>query len=150
MRPNQSDGVPLTRKDVVTAFIRHQGKVLLLRRSQRVGSYQGLWAAVSGYLEQGATPLQQAQVEIAEETGIPRDSLRLIQEGLPLRVPAPERGILWVVHPLLFELVGPPPALRLDWESAEARWVDPREMAALATVPQLAQAWRACGNDVDG
>lgn len=149
MHLNPSDEPPLMRTDVVTAFIRHQGKVLLLRRSERVGSYQGRWAAVSGYLEQDSA-LAQALVEIAEETGIPPDSLCLVREGWPLQVPAPERGTLWVVHPLLFELSGPLPESHLNWESAEARWLDPAEIASLETVPQLAEAWRACWGDSDG
>lgn len=144
-----SEGASLVRKEVVTAFIRHQGKVLLLRRSERVGSYRGRWAAVSGYLERDSA-LDQALIEIAEETGLLPDSLRLVREGPPLPVPAPERQTLWVVHPLLFELVGSLPEIRLDWESAEARWVEPAEIPALETVPQLAEAWRVCGPDADG
>jgi 8-oxo-dGTP diphosphatase len=131
----------LVRKDVVTAFIRYQGKVFLLRRSDRVGSYQGRWAAVSGYLERESA-LDQAWVEIAEETGISAGSLRLIREGEPLQVPAPERETLWVVHPFLFELVSPVPEIHLDWESAEARWVYPEEIPLLEGVPQLAEAWQ--------
>lgn len=143
------DETILVRKDVVTAFIRHQGQVLLLRRSDRVGSYPGRWAAVSGYLERDS-PREQALIEIREEIGILPESLRLIREGRPLRVPAPERGTLWVVHPLLFELMGSPCEIRLDWESAEARWLDPAEISSLETVPKLGDAWRACGMDADG
>lgn len=140
--PNREDAEGLVRRDVVTAFIRHGGKVLLLRRSERVGSYRGRWAAVSGYLEL-SSPLSQALREIAEETAIPAQQLRLVREGDPLRVPAPERGTLWVVHPLLFDLTPPEPEIRLDWESAEARWVAPEEIPQLDTVPQLAEAWKA-------
>lgn len=42
--------------EVITAFLRHEGKILLLQRSSEVGSYQGSWAAVSGHLEND-TPL---------------------------------------------------------------------------------------------
>ncbi len=144
-----AEAAGLVRRDVVTAFIRHRGKVLLLRRSDRVSSYPGRWAAVSGYLERGAA-LEQGLIEIGEETGIPAASLRLVREGRPLGVPAPERQTLWVVHPLLFELEGPLPEIRLDWESADARWVDPAEIPALETVPKLAEAWQSCGLNADG
>lgn len=43
-------------------------EVLLLRRSSKVNTCQGLWACVSGSLERGENPLQAARRELAEET----------------------------------------------------------------------------------
>lgn len=43
-------------------------EVLLLRRSSKVSTCQGLWACVSGSLERGENPLQAARRELAEET----------------------------------------------------------------------------------
>lgn len=51
---------------VVTCFLEHDGKIPLLRRSQRVGTYRGRWAGVSGYIEEGNTPYAQALEEIRE------------------------------------------------------------------------------------
>ncbi len=49
--------------EVVTCFLLRRGEggdtLLLLRRSDRVSTYQGLWASVSGYLE-SESPLEQA------------------------------------------------------------------------------------------
>ena len=53
---------------VVTCFLTHRGRILLLKRSDRVGSYRGRWAGVSGYME--TEPDAQALVEIFEETGL--------------------------------------------------------------------------------
>ena len=39
--------------DVVTVFLRNGGAVLLLRRSDEVGSYRGRWGAVAGHAEGG-------------------------------------------------------------------------------------------------
>ncbi|WP_435180372.1 initiation factor 2B [Halorussus sp. AFM4] len=36
---------------VVTCFLRNRGEVLLLRRSDEVGSYAGLWGGVAGHVE---------------------------------------------------------------------------------------------------
>ncbi|MFC6726725.1 initiation factor 2B, partial [Halobium palmae] len=36
---------------VVTAFLRHRGDVLLVRRSDEVGTYRGKWGGVSGFVE---------------------------------------------------------------------------------------------------
>jgi len=134
-------GGHLQRKEVVTAFLRHEGRILLLRRSARVGSYQGRWAGVSGYLED-PTPLQQAWREIREETGLAEGQLHLAGEGKPLQIPDNELDTLWVVHPFLFD-VDDPDAVRLDWESTQARWVTPETLATLGTVPALAEALAA-------
>ncbi|MFB6095104.1 MAG: NUDIX domain-containing protein, partial [Halodesulfurarchaeum sp.] len=52
---------------VVTVFLRNEGAVLLLRRSEEVGSYPGAWGAVAGHAE--GDPESQALAEVEEETG---------------------------------------------------------------------------------
>jgi 8-oxo-dGTP pyrophosphatase MutT (NUDIX family) len=135
----------LRSKPVVTAFLRYRGRVLLVRRSGRVGSYQGRWSAISGYLED-PDPLQQALREIREETGLDTEVLRLRARAEPLEVPAPELGICWMVHPFLFEL-DDPAGIRLDWENTELRWVHPSDLAGMTTVPALAEALASVNPD---
>ena len=137
--------VELRPTPVVTAFLRHQGKVLLVRRSAGVGSYQGRWSAISGYLE-GPDPLRQALREIREETGLDPALLRLRARAEPLAVPAPELGTCWLVHPFLFD-VEDPAGIRLDWENTELRWVAPSELVGMPTVPALAEALSAVSTD---
>ena len=136
---NRSD---LKQTEVVTAFLRHAGRILLVQRSRRVGSYQGRWSAISGYLED-ATPLLQARREIREETGLAGDEVHLVAQAEPIAIQAPELGRLWLVHPLLFD-IDDPEHVRLDWENVEARWVEPDEIENYATVPKLAAVLQAC------
>ena len=122
---------------VVTCFLLDpRGKLLLLRRGSRVGSYQGRWAGVSGYLE--AEPEEQAYTEISEEVGLSRREVRLLARGEPLEVVDTEMDRTWIVHPFLFR-VDDPGKIRLDWEHTEFRWIDPAEMASFPTVPGLAE-----------
>jgi 8-oxo-dGTP pyrophosphatase MutT (NUDIX family) len=137
-----SDKEQLERRAVVTAFLRHEDKVLLLRRSDRVGFYRGRWAGVSGYMED-LTSLEQALLEIREETGLPEEQVHLVGMGQPLEVPTLELSTLWVVHPFLFN-VDDPDAIRLDWENTELRWVKPGELRRYDTVPALAEALESC------
>ncbi len=127
---------------VVTCFLLRRGEggdeLLLLRRSERVGTYRGRWAGVSGYLE-ARTPLEQAYREIEEETGLGRGDLRLLAQGEPLVVPDESIDTRWTVHPFLFEVLRPD-RIRLDWEHTESRWVKPEEVPTLETVPGLAKA----------
>jgi 8-oxo-dGTP pyrophosphatase MutT (NUDIX family) len=127
---------------VVTCFLLRRsptgGEVLLLRRSQQVGTYRGLWAGVSGYLEE-ATALAQAYREIEEEVGLTPDEVTLLRTGEPLVVSDTEAGRRWVVHPFLFE-VRPNAQVQVDWEHTEARWVRPETVSGFETVPQLTEA----------
>ncbi len=132
------DCTGLKRREVVTAFLRHGKSILLVRRSGRVGSYQGLWSGISGFLEE-PTPLQQALREIREETGL-EQGVRLVSAAAPIEVPDPTLDTCWVVYPFLFD-VDAPEQIRLDWENTELRWAAPEEIPELPTVPALAEAF---------
>ena len=95
---------------VVTCFVLRaqagQVEVLLARRSQRVRTYRGAWGGISGYLEPGVGPLQQA---------VGRDGVgRVVSEQLPGRlvgVPVGQR-LVHLVHP---DLLRPHPVrIELD------------------------------------
>lgn len=133
---------------IVTAFLAHRGKVAVFQRSRRVGTYQGAWAGVSGYVER--LPLRQALVEIAEEAGLGAHQVQLRGIGIPLPVRDDELRRDWLVYPFLFE-VRDPDLVRHDWEAEQLRWIEPREIAGLPTVPgldrALAAVWPAFGDD---
>lgn len=125
---------------VVTSFIEDDGKILLLKRSNKVGSYRQRWAGVSGYVEEGVTPLEQALTEIREETGLEESDVRLIKEGLALEVVDQRLDKKWVVHPFHFQLENKAKIIT-DWEHTEYRWIDPDEIGSLETVPNLKETW---------
>ncbi len=122
-------------QDVVTVFLTHHSKVLVLKRSSRVSTYKGHWAGVSGYLE-SEDPLNQAYTEMAEEVGLSRKEVTLMRVGKPLEIVDESRDHAWRVHPFLFA-VHDPEKIRLDWENMEFRWIHPEELAGLRTVPAL-------------
>ena len=119
---------------MVTCFLESDGEILLLRRSERVGSYQGRWAGVSGYIE--TTADEQALVEIEEETGLFGEDLQFIRKGEPLSVEDEQFGVRWLVHPYLFHIKNRE-KIQIDWEHKEARWIDPEEIINYQTVPML-------------
>lgn len=125
---------------VVTAFLIHKDKLLLLRRSRQVGSYQQRWAGISGYVEADQTPLQQVWIELKEEAGLTGNDLTLLKQGLPLEVVDHNLGRVWVVHPFGFDLAEPE-KIKIDWEHSEYKWVDPREILDHTCVPGLFEAW---------
>ena len=139
---SDTHGIPEMRK-VVTAFLEHDGKVLLVRRSQSVGTYRGRWSGISGYLEH--EPLEQALIEIREETGLSGDEIALVKQGESLEILDAEQNRHWRVYPFLFH-VKRPDAIRLDWENLELRWIVPSEIDNYETVPSLKETLTRCLN----
>lgn len=124
----------LQERQVVTCFLESEGEILLLLRSEHVGSYQRRWAGISGYIEK--TPDEQAIVEIAEETGLGEADLKLLSKGKPLLVEDEKLSFRWVVHPFLFHIKDRT-KIEIDWEHQEIRWIDPEDMSNYQTVPML-------------
>jgi len=118
--------------DVVTCVLRNCSEVLLLRRSDAVGSYTGQWAAVSGHAE--GDPDAMAGQEIAEETGLD-DAVTLSRRGDPFDVVDADRGTRWIVHPFLFE--ADERTVEPNYETDEYEWVHPTAILRRETVPDL-------------
>ena len=129
------------RNNIVTAFIEYNGKVLLLRRSQRVKTMKGKWAGVSGYIEAYERPLVRALKEIEEETGLTNKSVRVLREGSTLEAPDNMRPdiITWVVHPFYFH--ASTNIISLDWEHDLYEWINPEQIEKYDTVPRLKEAF---------
>jgi 8-oxo-dGTP diphosphatase len=128
------------RNNIVTAFIEYKGKVLLLRRSQRVKTMKGKWAGVSGYIEAYERPLVRALKEIEEETGLTNKSVQVLREGSTLEAADNMKPdiITWVVHPFYVRTTNN--TVNLDWEHDQYKWVNPKEIENYDTVPKLKEA----------
>ncbi|SER28783.1 NUDIX domain-containing protein [Natrinema salaciae] len=127
---------------VVTAFLRNRGEILLLRRSDSVGTYTGQWGGVSGFAE--GTPDDQVRVEIREETSLEGDAVSLVRSGRPVEFTDPELDREWVVHPFLFDCETREVELSEEHDAAE--WVAPTELLEAVgddreTVPELWTAY---------
>ena len=137
---------------VVTNFLLrtdgNEPRILIVRRSQRVGSYNARWAGISGFVEPGVTPDDQAYTEIREETGLQRDQLRRLKRGAVIEHADASLNRHWYIHPYLFEVLTPD-AIKLDWEATEMRWIAPSELANYETVPKLKEAYESAVNGED-
>lgn len=122
-------------KHVVTSFLEFKGRILLLRRSGKVGTYRGRWAGVSGYIEGCENPYSRAVKEVEEEVGLDRNQIELVKAGSPITIVDREIETLWIVHPFLFK--AETDKIKIDWETLEARWVNPSELRMYETVPML-------------
>jgi len=116
---------------VVSVVLRNRGRILVVRRSEEVGSFRGRWSAISGYLEGREDPRHRAVREVREETGLKGITFRAT--GPPLL--ARDDRTIYVVHPFLFD--APRRQVHLDWENVEHRWIRPEELERFDTVPRL-------------
>jgi 8-oxo-dGTP pyrophosphatase MutT (NUDIX family) len=123
---------------VVTCILEHDGKILLFKRSNQVGTYRGLWGGVAGYVEELEDPYDTAIKEIRQEAGVDVDALELVRKGDPIEISDTYEGrrYNWIVYPFLFH-VQTKELVHIDWEHEEYRWVYPSEVRKLETVPGM-------------
>ena len=124
-------------------------RILLVQRSRNVGSYHEQWAGISGFLEAGVTPDEQAYTEIREETSLQRDQVRMLKRGKVVEHIDEALGRHFFIHPFLFEALAPE-HVQTDWEGVAMRWIDPEDLAAYPTVPKLQEVYESAvsGEDV--
>jgi nicotinamide-nucleotide amidase len=132
--------ITLRVREVVTVFLESNQRILVLRRSDKVSTYQDRWAGVSGYIE--STPDEQALIEIREETGLSSRDVTQVWKGQSLEVVDEKLKTKWIVHPYLFKVKNPD-NIKIDWEHRETRWIKPDEIDTLPTVPKLKEALHA-------
>jgi len=121
---------------IVTSFIRNNGKLLILKRSDRVKTMKGLWAGISGIIENDEEPLKRAKIEIFEEVGITEDKVTLVKSAEGIRVKSPQyENHEWEIYPFLFEAENP--RIKLNWENSQFEWINIEELEKYNTVPSL-------------
>ncbi len=126
-------------RDAITVIIRKKDRVLILKRSDKVGSCRGKWGGVSGHIEKGDSNLEErAMKEVEEETKM---KVRIIRAGEPIL--ARDRSVIWRIHPFLAETEDENPVI--DWEHSKYRWIHPSEVYDFNTVPKLDAVMRNLG-----
>ena len=123
---------------VVTCLLTHREKLLILKRSDRVRTYRGLWGGVAGYVEPHEDPYETALKEIKEETGIPAAHVQFVKQGDPVQITDHHEGqtYTWIIHPFVFH-VTKKEGLRLDWEHTAFKWIPPQDIIKYDTVPHF-------------
>lgn len=96
-----------------------------------------LWAGVSGIIEKNdTTPLDRAKIEIFEETGINEKEIELLKSIEQIKIESAQyKNHGWNIFPFLFRTKNP--AIKLNWENSEFKWIEPNEIKNYETVPEL-------------
>jgi 8-oxo-dGTP pyrophosphatase MutT (NUDIX family) len=109
---------------VIAAVVEWRGRIALFKRSQRPGHDRGLWHCITGYVEAGTTPEQQAIEELFEETGLEANDLLDLRKGRAL-VMTDGFGTPWLIH--TFTAVTSRRRLKINWEHDSYRWTTARK-----------------------
>jgi 8-oxo-dGTP pyrophosphatase MutT (NUDIX family) len=114
------------------------GKLLILKRSNAVRTYKGLWGGVAGYIEENEEPYETAIKEIREEVGLEKDKISLIKQLDPIEFTDSYDGKVydWKIFSFLFKIEKKSKII-IDWEHLEYRWIPPLEIEKYDTVPYL-------------
>jgi 8-oxo-dGTP pyrophosphatase MutT (NUDIX family) len=109
---------------VVAVVIECHGSIALFKRSRSVRHDSGLWHCITGFVEHGISPQQQAIEELFEECGLEVGDLLMLRRG-PSLVLADElgKGEPWLVH--TFTAITARRRLRINWEHDSFRWTRP-------------------------
>ncbi len=124
---------------VVTCILEDEEEnILILKRSNKVGTYKGLWSGVSGYVEEDETPIETAYKEIHEELDLDKEDVELLKTFDPIEVTDIYKGKTygWKVYSLLFK-TRKKSKVQIDWEHTCYRWIKPSELEKFDTVPRL-------------
>ncbi len=111
---------------VLTAFLFFGDQLLLLKRSQNVGAYKGLWNGVGGYLDEQVPLRQKVLEELREELSIPEERVVSMKAAEPMDLLDAEIGRRWIIHPVRVDIDSND--FTLDEEHTEARWIRPEEL----------------------
>ena len=91
--------------NIVTAFIKNDDKILILKRSDKVKSMKCLWAGVSGIIEKNdTTPLDRAKIEIFEETGINEKEIELLKSIEQIKIESTQyKNHVWTIFSIFIQ-----------------------------------------------
>ena len=121
---------------IVTSFIKFNDEILILKRSEKVRSMNGLWSGVSGIIENNEKPIDRAKIEIFEEVGIRDKEIRLLKKLEKMKISSQQyKNHEWEIFPFLFETKNR--NIELNWENSEFKWILPKELKNYQTVPSL-------------
>ena len=121
---------------IVTSFLKDNDKILLLKRSNQVKTMKGLWAGVSGIIENDEKPIRRAKIEIFEELGITEDKIKFLKSSPEMNVHSPQyENHEWEIFPFLFEAKNP--VINLNWENSQYLWITLDEIKNYETVPSI-------------
>ncbi|OHA89627.1 MAG: hypothetical protein A2741_02820 [Candidatus Zambryskibacteria bacterium RIFCSPHIGHO2_01_FULL_43_27] len=118
---------------VIVIFVKYRDKFLLVKRSEKVLTYQGLWSCLAGFVDDEKTMEEKVRFEIQEELGLKDSDIKEIKQGETYLFLDKELDREWIRHVFLVEITNP--NLKLSWEHSEFVWITPEDSKNYTATP---------------
>ena len=118
---------------VIVIFVKYRDKFILVKRSEKMLTYQGLWSCLAGFVDDDKTIEEKVVFEIEEEIGLQREDIKEIKTGETYLFVDKELDREWIRHMYLVEITNP--NIKLSWEHTEMVWVTAEEAKNYETTP---------------
>lgn len=146
--PRFEDGrIDYTESDssvVLNCFVRVGDEMLLMKRSDKVSTYQGKWHIVAGYVDEFVSIEDKVMEELREETGILPDKVKEFKIIDSFTVSNDDTWKERMVYSTTVELIWKP-EVELNWEHTDYRWIKPEQIVDFDTVPKLVDKMKRQG-----
>lgn len=109
---------------VLNVVVCFNDEILIVKRSQKVSAYKGLWNGISGFIDEPRSIEDFATQEVKEELSIIPNNIKV---ALPYEVDDRKIDRVWIVYPVLAMLKNKP-AIILDWEHTDFAWIKPKHL----------------------
>ncbi len=120
----------------LSCFVKFDGKILLLKRSDKVSFYKNVWNSVAGYIDDLSSIENKIYEELREEVQISPSMIKKMSFGQIYEFNDDNISRSWIILPVLIDL-NFNPKIEIDWEHTEYKWIDPSEIDDYETVPNL-------------
>ena len=121
---------------VLTIFITFKSKILLLKRSNKVGTYKNKWNTVTGYIDEKKPIINKIIEELNEELNITKKNISSYKIFKPFEFEDKNINKKWIIYPSIVKLKDNP-IIKLDWEHSEYKWINPKDITKYDIVPKL-------------
>jgi ADP-ribose pyrophosphatase YjhB (NUDIX family) len=118
---------------VIVIFVKYRDKFLLVKRSEKMLTYKGLWSCLAGFVDDEKTMEEKVRFEIVEELGLKETDIKEIKQGDTYLFVDEELNREWIRHLFLVEITNP--NIKLSWEHTEMLWVLPEDATKNETTP---------------
>lgn len=122
---------------VMTIFVEFKGKVLIMKRSDKVSTYKGKWMTLAGYYDEKVPLRKKVLEEFREEIGLDYKIIKSFEVFTPIKIPDKKINKEWMIFTCKIVLKKRP-KIKLDWEHTGYKWVKPDEVLKMDIVPSLA------------
>ena len=124
---------------VINCIVRHDGKILLVRRSGLVALHGNRWGCVTGFIDRFISLEALVGCELREELSVDVASASEVRCANPFRSVDDAAAKVWLVYPVLVTFEQRP-RIRLNWENGAFRWIRPAEIDNFRVIPGQARA----------